>query len=126
LRKTASRYQKASKKYKETILDEFVQSTGYHRTYASFLLSHHGKRVVIARKTSIVGDIRKRVRKKREPVYGTEGLAEALRILLNAAMLFERERFLVAAPFKQWRERLLGRWFICSWMPAMRKSARAA
>ncbi len=57
---------------------------------------------------------------------GTEGLAEALRILLNAAMLFERERFLVAAPFKQWRERLLGRWFICSWMPAMRKSARAA
>jgi len=32
---------------------------------------------------------------------GSEGLAEAIRILLNAAMLFERERFLGAAPYER-------------------------
>ena len=36
---------------------------------------------------------------------GTEGLAEAIRILLNAAMLFERERFINAAPYERTAER---------------------
>ena len=36
---------------------------------------------------------------------GADGLAEALRILLNAAMLFERERFLNAAPYERTSER---------------------
>lgn len=36
---------------------------------------------------------------------GSDGLAEALRILLNAAMLFERERFLNAAPYERSPER---------------------
>ena len=80
VRENASRYQKGSKKQKRIILDEFVHSTGYHRTYASYLLSHHGKRVVVARKTAIVGDIRKRERKKREPEYGAEVLEALKRI----------------------------------------------
>ena len=36
---------------------------------------------------------------------GSEGLTEAIRILLNAAMLFERERFLRAAPYERTPER---------------------
>src|SRR5467141_3963229 len=72
VRVNASRYQKASKKEKRKILDEFVQSTGYHRTYASYLLSRHGRRVVVGPKTAVVGDIGKRARTKREPVYGAE------------------------------------------------------
>jgi putative transposase len=36
---------------------------------------------------------------------GSDGLAEAIRILLNAAMLFERERFLNAAPYERTPER---------------------
>jgi transposase-like protein len=36
---------------------------------------------------------------------GTDGLAEALRILLDAAMLFERERFLQAAPYERTPQR---------------------
>src|ERR1044072_1936799 len=36
---------------------------------------------------------------------GTDALAEALRILLNAAMLFERERFLGASPYERTAER---------------------
>lgn len=36
---------------------------------------------------------------------GSDALAEALRILLNAAMLFERERFLNATPYERTAER---------------------
>lgn len=78
VRVNASRYQKGSKKEKRKILDEFVESTGYHRTYASYLLSRHGKQVRVAPKTTIVGDLHKRVHKKREPQYGAE-VVEALK-----------------------------------------------
>ena len=36
---------------------------------------------------------------------GTDGFLEAMRILLDAAMLFERERFLHAAPYERTPER---------------------
>jgi len=97
VRENASRYQKASKKQKRIILDEFVHSTGYHRTYASYLLSHHGKRVLVAPKTSIVGDIRKRVRKKREPVYGAE-VVEALKRIWGILDLICGKRLKTALP----------------------------
>lgn len=35
---TAERYQQATKKEKESILDEFVATTAYHRKYANRLL----------------------------------------------------------------------------------------
>jgi hypothetical protein len=97
VRENASRYQKASKKEKRIILDEFVHSTGYHRTYASYLLSHHGKRVVVARKTTIVGDIRKRVRKKREPVYGAQ-VIEALKRIWGILDMICGKRLKTALP----------------------------
>jgi hypothetical protein len=97
VRENASRYQKVGKKEKRIILDEFVHSTGYHRTYASYLLSHHGKRVVVARKTTIVGDIRKRVRKKREPVYGAE-VVEALKRIWGILDLICGKRLKTALP----------------------------
>ena len=97
VRENASRYQRAGKKEKRIILDEFVRSTGYHRTYASYLLSHHGKRVVVARKTTIVGDIRKRERKKREPVYGAE-VVEALKRIWGILDLICGKRLKTALP----------------------------
>jgi hypothetical protein len=39
----APRYQKARKKDKKQMLDEFVVLTGYLRSYASYVLSIHGK-----------------------------------------------------------------------------------
>jgi len=78
VRVNAARYQKASKSEKRIILDEFVSSTSYHRTYASYLLSHHGKRVLVAPRTTIIGDVRRRVPTKRKPVYGAD-VAEALK-----------------------------------------------
>ena len=80
VRVTAARYQKGSKKDKCKILDEFVQSTGYHRCYASFLLSRHGRPVRVDTKTTLVGDVKKRMRKKRKPIYGADVL-KALKVV---------------------------------------------
>ena len=80
VRVTAGRYQKGSKKEKRKILDEFVQSTGYHRCYASFLLSRHGRPRRVDFKTTLVPDVSRRVRKKREPIYGAD-VVKALKIV---------------------------------------------
>src|SRR5438132_1945266 len=80
VRVTAERYQRGGKREKRVILDEFVAGTGYHRTYASYLLSRHGRRVVAGPRTVIVGDVRKRVRKKRERTYGSDVLEALKRI----------------------------------------------
>jgi hypothetical protein len=87
VRVNAPRYQKASKNEKRKILDEFVSSTSYHRTYASYLLSHHGKRVLVAPKTMIVGDVRKRVRTRREPIYGGDVIEALKRIWMILDMI---------------------------------------
>ncbi|MBF0555221.1 MAG: hypothetical protein HQK96_11810 [Nitrospirae bacterium] len=44
----AERYQKAMKRQKGVILDEFVESTGYDRCYASYLLRQHGRKIVVS------------------------------------------------------------------------------
>ena len=43
LTSTAARYQKAAKKEKQPILDQFTASTGYHRKYATRLLKNHNE-----------------------------------------------------------------------------------
>lgn len=45
----AKRYRKASKYEKGIILSEFTSLTGYHRTYASWLLSNHGRKIRVNR-----------------------------------------------------------------------------
>lgn len=57
------RYQRASKKERSTILDEFVQTTGYHRKHASALLS--GKR----------GHVNHPIRRSRSLIYTGEDAA---------------------------------------------------
>jgi len=47
IRKMAPEYQKATKKEKRKIFDELVHLTGYTRTYAFWLLSHHGRKVYL-------------------------------------------------------------------------------
>lgn len=80
VRVTADRYQKAQKKEKGNILDEFMESTGYTRCYASYLLSQHGRPRRVDSKRTLIGDVSKRVRKKREPVYGPE-VVQALKVV---------------------------------------------
>ena len=87
VRVNAARYQKSSKKEKGKILDEFVESTGYRRCYASLLLNRHGRSVRVDRKTTLIGDISKRVRKKREPIYGPDVLEAVKKIWANLDFL---------------------------------------
>ena len=87
VRVNAGRYQKSTKKEKGKILDELVQSTGYRRCYASLLLSRHGRPVRVDRTTTLVGDISKRVRKKREPIYGPDVLEAVRKIWANLDFL---------------------------------------
>jgi len=69
---TAARYQKASKKKKGAILDEFIALTGYDRCYASYLLKNHGRKVWINNKVIAVGDICKRHKRQRHKTYGDD------------------------------------------------------
>jgi len=65
----AVRYQKARKKEKGIILDEFTQLTGYGRRYASYVLRSHGRKVRINKSYVIQGDIRNTERRKKPKVY---------------------------------------------------------
>jgi hypothetical protein len=71
---TAARYQKASKKKKGAILDEFIALTGYDRCYASYLLKNHGRKIWINNKLRVIGDIGKRHKRQRQRIYGDDVL----------------------------------------------------
>ena len=64
----AVRYQKAGKKEKGIILDEFTKLTGYGRRYASYVLRSHGRKVRINERYVIQGDIRKIERRKKPKI----------------------------------------------------------
>jgi hypothetical protein len=65
----AARYRRASKKDKNTILNEFTQLTGYNRCYAAFLLRSKGKKLRINNKTVLVGDLTRRIKRNRPRTY---------------------------------------------------------
>lgn len=66
---TAPRYQRAQKKHKGIILDEFITLTGYTRCYASYVLRAHGKKVRVTGDMVVEGDVRKRVKRTRKKTY---------------------------------------------------------
>lgn len=65
----ALRYQKERKKRKGFILNEFIELTGYNRSYASHILQVHGKKIRVSNDTVIEGDIRNRAKRKRQKKY---------------------------------------------------------
>jgi hypothetical protein len=79
----ASRYQKASKKQKGIILDEFTQLTGYTRCYASYLLASHGKRIRVSSNIVIVGDLGKKTKRNRHRIYDSRVLSALKKIWLT-------------------------------------------
>ncbi len=44
----ALRYQKERKKHKKVILNEFIELTGYNRSYASHILQSYGKKIRVS------------------------------------------------------------------------------
>ena len=77
LASTAPRYAKANKKLKQTILDEFTASTGYHRKYAIDLLKHYNPKTA---KTK-----RRRAPRQAQPRQYTEEVQQALVTVWKAA-----------------------------------------
>lgn len=70
----APRYQKARKKDKGMILNEFIELTGYGRRYGSYVLRSHGKKVWVNETTIMQGDIRKRNPRKKPHTYDNDVL----------------------------------------------------
>lgn len=68
----APRYQKARKKQKGKMLDEFIALTGYCRTHASYVLNMHGKCKRISKNRVIQADVRKTGRRGRKKTYTDE------------------------------------------------------
>lgn len=67
---TAGRYRKAGKKEKGVILNEFVESTGFARSYAALVLRNQGRVVQVNRKLRVRGDVGKKLpRPGRGPTY---------------------------------------------------------
>lgn len=61
---TAGRYRKAGKKEKGVILDEFVELTGFARSYAALVLRNQGRIVSVKRKLRVRGDVGKRLARR--------------------------------------------------------------
>jgi len=78
VRVTAALYQRAGKKERKAILDEFIKATNYNRKYALWLLNMHGKRVHVANGLTLVGDIGKQTRRTAKRIYDLK-VVEALK-----------------------------------------------
>lgn len=69
----AKRYQKARKKERKLILDEFVSLTGYSRCYGAFILRNWGRKVRLRTNGKevvfVFGKDKKRQKRKRESFY---------------------------------------------------------
>lgn len=72
-RQLAPRYQRATKKERKAILDEFANLTGYHRTYAAFVLHNWGRKRVLTvggvRSIYVFGKSRKRMPTRHYRIY---------------------------------------------------------
>src|SRR6266571_6357416 len=71
LQQTVPQYREASPSQKKTLVDAFVAATGYHRTYARWLLNH-------------ADEVQQTLRRPRPPQYGPE-VQHALFLAWHAA-----------------------------------------
>jgi len=76
----AERYQRASKRERGEVLDEVVAASGYTRSYASWLLRWHGKKVWVGSRMRVIGDIGVKRRRRRGRTYGEESVQVVKRI----------------------------------------------
>ena len=78
---TAGRYRRARKKKKTGILNEFVELTGFARSYAAMVLRNHGRVVTVNPKLRVRGDVGKKLRRPgRRPDYDEEVVKALLKV----------------------------------------------
>jgi hypothetical protein len=80
----AERYQRGSRSERGEVLDEVVVASGYTRSYASWLLRWHGKKVWVGSRVRLIGDIGVRHRRRRTRTYGEEVVRVVKRIWVMA------------------------------------------
>src|SRR2546428_12853909 len=86
---TAGRYRRARKKKKTGILNEFVELTGFARSYAAMVLRNHGRVVTVNPQLRARGDLGKKLRRPgRRPDYDEE----AVKALLKAGRVMGSTR----------------------------------
>lgn len=73
-REYAKKYQTASKEMKGQILNELIGLTEYNRCYAGYILRHHGKKIYLGKGIIAVGDVNKKIKRKRPRIYGEKVL----------------------------------------------------
>lgn len=66
------KYQKAGKKEKGNILNEFIGLSGYNRSYASYVLSNWGNKVRVGKTLFVLGRRRKKRISPRKKFYGAD------------------------------------------------------
>src|SRR5207247_9540338 len=67
---TAGRYRRARKKEKTAILNEFVELSGFARSYAALVLRNHGRVVQVNPQLRVRGDVGTKLRRPgRRPDY---------------------------------------------------------
>src|SRR4030066_933186 len=76
----SSQYRKTSKKGKGRILDELIALTGCNRWDVVGLLRWDGKVIRAGRRVRLVGDLRKKVKRTRQRLYGEAELGSLTQI----------------------------------------------
>jgi len=90
-------YRKARKKDKGRMLEHFVQSTGYNRSYARFVLRNHGRRVEVGPGIVLQGDRRVRRGQPRVPRHGRV-VRDALKAIWKVMDYICGKRLVAALP----------------------------
>jgi len=90
-RELATRYQRATKKERGLILGEFVELTGYNRSYAAYLLRNWGRRLRVGIEgrdvVMVLGGKRKSKRRKSKRKYDQKVLLALKRIWIICDLL---------------------------------------
>ena len=74
----SGRYRRASKKEKGVILNEFVELTGFARSYAAMVLRNQGRVVPVSRKLRVRGDVGKQLPRRGRGATYDEAVVKAL------------------------------------------------
>jgi len=78
----AGRYQRVRKKEKVLLLNEFIALTGYTRSYGTYVLRAHGKKVRVTEGTIVEGDVRKRFKRRGKKTYDEDVKRALIKIWL--------------------------------------------
>lgn len=102
-------YRKASKKQKGLLLTQFVNATKYTRSYASFLLRNHGRRVYLQHAVVLEGQATSKVRRKRPAPKYDEPVLDALKRVWEIMDYVGAKRLAAALPkvipkLERWKE----------------------